>query len=175
MPYKVMTIRVSKDLKDQLDQEWKDKGFENRTEYIRYLLNKATNMNGLRKKMRRLREDGKELIDEGEKKLKEAEYLENKSQTEVGDGELIREDLIDIIKKQYRNWENDVYANKAIGFVYAEIPEMIDGEITWNDEDKAANILITTSPQGDVDNFQECAEEVVDKWIEEGLFNYNGE
>lgn len=174
MSYEVLTIRVDKDLKDQLDKEWKEKDFDNRAEYIRYLLNKGTNMNGLRKKIRRLKEDGSNLIEQGQRKLKEAEYLANKSQEEVGDAELVRDQIEDMIITEWKREQGYVLTNEAPNFVYAKIPERVDGEIEWIDDEEAVRVLHSNAP-GETGDFEEHAEKVLDLWIEEGLFKYKGE
>lgn len=174
MPNNVMTIRVSDELLNEIDERWKEMGFNNRAEYIRYKLKNGLNTSDIRKKVERLRKDGKEMIDEGNKMLKEAEYLEAQLENGYGDVNEIRDDLIEMILRKYREWGGRVYSNKKYPFVITEIPNSFDQNFEWTDEDEAANILELNKPEIGVggDKWVEHAEKTVQEWIDKNMIIY---
>lgn len=168
-----MTFRVSDELLYEIDEKWKEMGFNNRAEYIRYKLKEGLNHSDVRRKIKRLRDDGQEMIDKGQKMLKEAEYLEKELENGYGDVNEIREELVEMIIKKYRKWGGRVYADKKFPFVITEIPNNFDN-FEWTDEDEAARLMEINKPPVGVsgEKWKEHAQKTVEDWIDNNLIIY---
>lgn len=173
MANKTVTIRVDKTLLSEIDDKWKEMGFNNRSEYIKYKLKEGMNHIDLKNKIKRLREDGTEMIEEGNKKLKEADYLESELENGFGDVYEIKDELVDMIIAKYRKWGGRVYYDEKFPFVITEIPNNFDDGFDWVDEDEAARVMEINKPEVDMPKtWKKHAEQTVNDWIDKNLIIY---
>lgn len=163
-----ITIRLDDEALEEIDDEWKEKDYNNRSSYLRYLIMMARQDNGgkevkideylakrdeYRRKANRYEEKAEKLEEQLGKKKKKRERVKNEIQS--------------YMKRQFRRNDGTLSQFEQSELVNKKIPEEYPVDIT--DTEEARKKIQQNQPIKDEVTNDESAQNLVDEWFEDGL------